>query len=97
MGGGASTITHLGVVGARTVSTPAEAVTGGLFGVVWNIGEIVASWALALLAVVALFVGVAAATFFLFVLISVVAVLIYKAVQARPSPSYSSVESRTYL
>ncbi len=49
VGGGLATFTHLGLVGARTVSSPANVATGGALGAVWNVGEIVCALGLAML------------------------------------------------
>ena len=39
VGGGMATLTHLGVTGARTMSSPANVASLGMFGIIWNIGE----------------------------------------------------------
>jgi hypothetical protein len=57
VGGGLATFTHLGVTGARTVSAPANVASGGLFGVVWNVGEIACALGLALLGYLCLHVS----------------------------------------
>jgi hypothetical protein len=57
IGGGLATFTHLGVTGARTVSAPANVASGGLFGVVWNLGEIACALGLALLGYLCLHVS----------------------------------------
>ena len=43
VGGGAATLTHLGVTGARAMTAPANVASLGLFGIFWNIGEFVVS------------------------------------------------------
>ena len=57
VGGGLATFTHLGVTGARTVSAPANVASGGLFGVLWNFGEIACALGLALLGYLCLHVS----------------------------------------
>jgi hypothetical protein len=57
VGGGLATFTHLGVTGARTLSAPANVASGGLFGVVWNFGEIACALGLALLGYLCLHVS----------------------------------------
>jgi hypothetical protein len=57
VGGGLATFTHLGVTGARTVSAPANVASGGLFGVLWNFGEIISALGLALLGYLCLHVS----------------------------------------
>jgi hypothetical protein len=47
LGGGAATLTHLGVTGARAMTAPANVASLGLFGIVWNIGELLVSILLA--------------------------------------------------
>ena len=57
VGGGLATLTHASVTGLRTVSAPANLATGGLFGLVWNGGELLVSALFSLLAFVALWLG----------------------------------------
>jgi len=57
VGGGLATFTHLGVTGARAVSTPANVASGGLVGVIWNFGEIGCALGLALLGYLCLHVS----------------------------------------
>ncbi len=40
LGGGAATLTHLGVTGARAMTAPANVASLGVFGIIWNIGEL---------------------------------------------------------
>ena len=49
IGGGAATLTHLGVTSARALSAPANVATLGIFGIIWNIGEFLVSLILAAL------------------------------------------------
>ena len=43
IGGGAATLAHLGATGARATTGPANLATGGIFGLGWNLVEVVAS------------------------------------------------------
>lgn len=43
VGGGAATLTHLGVTGARAMTAPANVASLGIFGIVWNVGEFLLS------------------------------------------------------
>jgi hypothetical protein len=43
IGGCAATLTHLGVTGARTLTVPANVASMGLFGIGWNVAEILGS------------------------------------------------------
>jgi hypothetical protein len=47
VGGGAATLTHLGVTGARTLAAPANVASLGIFGLIWNIAEPIVSLLLA--------------------------------------------------
>ncbi len=49
LGGGAATLTHLGVTGLRTLSAPVNVASLGIFGIIWNIGEFLVSILLAAL------------------------------------------------
>ncbi len=49
VGGGLATLTHLGVTSARVASSPVNIASLGTFGIVWNIGEALASACLAVL------------------------------------------------
>jgi hypothetical protein len=57
IGGGAATLTHLGVTGARALTAPANVASLGLFGIVWNIGEFLVSILLAALSGLCIFAG----------------------------------------
>jgi hypothetical protein len=57
IGGGLATLTHVGVTGLRTMSSPANLATGGLFGLLWNLGELLLSALFSLLAFVCLWAG----------------------------------------
>jgi Domain of unknown function (DUF4126) len=40
VGGGAATLTHIGITGARAMTAPANVASLGMFGIVWNLGEL---------------------------------------------------------
>ena len=78
VGGGAATLTHLGVTGARAMTAPANLASLGIFGIIWNIGEVLASLLLAALSGLCVWVGWIVGAVGLAVM---AAVLIYIAVQ----------------
>ena len=57
VGGGAATLTHLGVTGARAMSAPANVASLGIFGLIWNVGELVVSLLLAALSGLCVWMG----------------------------------------
>ena len=57
LGGGAATLTHLGVTGARAMTAPANVASRGIFGVIWNIGELLGSLLLAALGGICVLLG----------------------------------------
>src|SRR5271155_1947190 len=57
VGGGAATLTHLGVTGARAMTAPANVASLGIFGIVWNIGEFLLSIFLAVLSGICVLAG----------------------------------------
>ncbi|HEV3272875.1 MAG TPA: DUF4126 domain-containing protein [Candidatus Methylacidiphilales bacterium] len=57
VGGGAATLTHLGVTGARAMTAPANVASLGIFGIVWNIGEFLLSILLAALSGICVLAG----------------------------------------
>ena len=57
LGGGAATLTHLGVTGARAMTAPANVASLGVFGVIWNIGELLGSLLLAVLSGICVMLG----------------------------------------
>jgi hypothetical protein len=57
VGGGLATLTHLGVTSARVLTEPANVATAGIFGIVWNIGEFLASILLGVLGFLCVVVG----------------------------------------
>ncbi len=56
-GGGTATLTHLGVTGVRAMTAPANVASLGVFGIFWNICELVISIILAALGWVCIFAG----------------------------------------
>ena len=57
VGGGAATLTHLGVTSLRALTAPANVASLGTFGIVWNIGEFLVSVLLAALGGLCVFAG----------------------------------------
>ena len=57
LGGGAATLTHLGVTGARAMTAPANVASLGIFGIIWNIGEFLVSILLAVLSGICVLAG----------------------------------------
>ena len=57
LGGGAATLTHLGVTGARAMAAPVNVASLGIFGIVWNIGEFLVSLLLAVLSGICVLAG----------------------------------------
>jgi hypothetical protein len=68
VGGGAATLTHLGVTGMRAMTAPANVASLGGFGILWNIGEILGSMLLAALSGVCVVAGWIVGAVILFVL-----------------------------
>jgi hypothetical protein len=91
IGGGAATLTHLGVTGLRALSAPANVASLGTFGIVWNIAELVGS---ALLAALGGLCVVAGWVLGAVVLVALAALLIVIAIQGivrfRHAPSAST-------
>jgi hypothetical protein len=91
VGGGAATLTHLGVTSARVASAPANVASLGVFGIFWNFGEFVISLALAVIGGVFVFAGWIAGVAVLLVLLALVLVLMVKGInrwsKARPAVS----------
>jgi hypothetical protein len=57
VGGGVATLTNLGLTGARVAGAPANVASAGVFGVLWNVGEMIVSLLLAALGAVCVFAG----------------------------------------
>jgi Domain of unknown function (DUF4126) len=62
-GGGAATLTNLGVTGARVATAPANVASVGVFGLIWNCGEMVVSFALLALGGICVWAGWIVAAF----------------------------------
>lgn len=78
IGGGAATLTHLGVTGARTMSAPANVASLGGFGIVWNLGELFFSILFAVVGWLCVFVGWVAGAAVLLGLMAVAVLLAVK-------------------
>ena len=78
VGGGAATLTHLGVTGARAATAPANVASLGMFGVIWNIGEFLLSILLAALSGICVLAGWIAGAVILFVLGAFVLIALVK-------------------
>jgi hypothetical protein len=65
-GGGVATLTNLGVTGARVATAPANVASVGVFGLVWNCGEMVVSLLLAAIGGICVYAGWMLAAFILF-------------------------------
>ncbi len=74
VGGGAATLTNLGVTGARVATAPANVATVGVFGLIWNCGEMAVSFLLAAVGGICVFGGWIAAGFILLSLLTLVVV-----------------------
>jgi hypothetical protein len=88
IGGGTATLTHLGVTGLRALTGPANVASLGTFGLLWNLGEILGSFLLALLGWLCLMLGWIIGAV---VLIALAVFLVYIAIQGiirfRQTPS----------
>jgi len=80
LGGGAATLTHLGVTGARAMTAPANAASLGLFGIVWNIGEFLVSILLAALGGLCVFAGWIVGAVILFALVTLALIGLVKGI-----------------
>jgi hypothetical protein len=91
VGGGAASLTNLGLTGARTVAAPANVASLGVFGVIWNFGEMVDSLLLAALGSVCVFAGWIVGAFILVSLLTLVIVGFIKGVErlGRAQPAAS--------
>jgi len=78
MGGGAATLMHLGVTGARAMTEPANVASLGLFGLVWNAGEMLVSIVLALLSGLCVVAGWAVGAVSLLAVITLVLIVLVK-------------------
>jgi hypothetical protein len=78
VGGGAATLTHLGVTGARALTAPANVASLGTFGIVWNLGEFLGSILLAALGGLCVLAGWVIGAL---VLVAMAILLVYIAIQ----------------
>jgi len=81
VGGGAATITHLGSTGLRALGGPANLVSGGMFGVGWNLLELFASVVFIALSGICVMAGWVFGVSVLVVLGIVVAAVLWKSFQ----------------
>jgi hypothetical protein len=86
VGGGVATLTHLGVTGARALTAPANVASLGVFGIFWNICELVISIVLAALGWVAIFAGGIVGAVILAILFVVALVAVMKGLAQFRSP-----------
>ena len=85
MGGGLVTMMHLGVTGARAATAPVNLASLGVFGIVWNIGEILGSVVLASLGALCVVAGWAVGMICLAGLLVLALILMVKLFAARTS------------
>jgi hypothetical protein len=78
VGGGAATLTHLGVTGMRAMTAPANVASLGIFGIVWNIGEFLVSLLLAALGGLCVFMGWIVGAVILFALLTLALIAMAK-------------------
>ncbi len=91
VGGGAATLTHLGVTGMRAMTAPANAASLGIFGLVWNVGEFILSILLAMLSGLCVVAGWMVGAVVLVALAAFVLVAVVKGVGnwTKPRPAIS--------
>jgi len=87
LGGGAATLTHLGVTGARAMTAPANVASLGIFGIIWNIGEFLVSLLLAALSGLCVFVGWIVGAVILFALAALVLIAMVKGLNRWSRPA----------
>jgi hypothetical protein len=73
-GGGAATLTNLGVTGARVATAPANVASLGVFGVIWNMGEMIVSFLLLVIGGICVWAGWMVAAFILVSLLTLAVV-----------------------
>ena len=78
LGGGAATLTHLGVTGARAMTAPANVASLGIFGIVWNIGEFLLSILLAALGGLCVLAGWIVGAVILFAIVTLALIALVK-------------------
>jgi hypothetical protein len=87
LGGGAATLTHLGLLGARTLTGPANVASAGTFGLVWNLGEMALSLLLTLLGGICVVAGWIFGALLLLVLVGALIVMLLQAVRRKSDPA----------
>ncbi len=88
LGGGAATLTHLGVTGARAMTAPANVASLGGFGIIWNIGEFLGSVLLAALSGICVLAGWIVGAV-LFVVLTVALIVMAKALNRWSKTGYA--------
>jgi hypothetical protein len=73
-GGGAATLTNLGITGARVATAPANVASAGVFGLIWNCGEMVVSFLLVVIGGICVYAGWVVAAFIVVSLLTLVVV-----------------------
>jgi len=86
VGGGAATLTHLGVTGLRTLTAPVNVASLGVFGIIWNVGEFLVSILLAALGGLCVFAGWAIGAATLFGLAALLVFILVKGLDQRTKP-----------
>jgi len=93
VGGGAATLTHLGVTGMRAMTAPANVASLGVFGILWNVGELLGSALLAALSGVCVLAGWIVGAVILFILAVLALVALFKGIdlwtRTKPKPAVS--------
>jgi hypothetical protein len=91
VGGGAASLTNLGLSGARTVAAPANMASFGVLGIFWNLGEMVLSFGLAALGGICVFAGWIVGAFVLLTVATLAVVALLKSLGrlGRPQPAAS--------
>ncbi len=74
VGGGTATLTNLGVTGARVASSPANVASLGVFGLIWNCGEMVVSFLLVAIGGICVYAGWVVGAFILLSLLTLAVV-----------------------
>ena len=91
IGGGTATLMHLGVTSARALTEPANVASLGLFGLFWNVGEVLGSIVLTLLSALCVVAGWAVGVICLVAVITLVLIVVAKGIarwsNARPAVS----------
>jgi Domain of unknown function (DUF4126) len=91
VGGGVATLTHLGVTGARAMTTPVNLASLGSFGIIWNIGEFLVSLLLSALGAICVFAGWAVGAVALCAIVALVLIAMVKGLGrlSKPRPMIS--------